>query len=374
MKVTDRFKIAGLIAGVTALLIGATGLVAQAAAPAAATLSGFSCQKTDKANGGFTLDCDPAVAPSPSPSTTSPSPSPTTAPATTPPVTTPPVSPSPSPTTTGPTQSNNCMVNPHLCGFPDTTNTGVKPGSTLTTVAGFTAKSNVTYQNLNINGCVSIPVGVNNVIIRNSRINCSGTLPIDAEDHPHTGLLFEDVEINMGGNFFGRGIAGGGFTARRVWWHNGSDCSHFNSSVVIEDSFCDVSLYTGSQDPHLDGFQSGGGSGVVLRHNTIRNPNFQTSAIINGPATPPLDPQFNVRIVNNLMTGGGYTVYCNAHQAATVPTIEFSGNRIAMNYYKGGDFHGVSGQYGPTTDCTDVPASMRTGNVIDETGAPLPIA
>lgn len=60
--------------------------------PAAAALSvaGFSCAKTDKANGGFVLDCDPQVTPPTETPTATPTVQPTTAPPTTPPPTTPP--------------------------------------------------------------------------------------------------------------------------------------------------------------------------------------------------------------------------------------------------------------------------------------------
>jgi hypothetical protein len=267
-----------------------------------------------------------------------------------------------------------CMPTPSRCGWPDTTNTGVKPGTALTVRTGnLTATNGATYTNLDIRGCVTIPDGVNNVTIRNTRITCGASVAVDAEDHPHTGLLFENVEVDMAGQFFGRGIAGSGFTARRVWWHNGSDCSHYNSNVIIEDSFCDLALYTGPGDPHLDGFQSGGGDNVILRHNTIRNPNGQTSAIINGPNLDVLSPQTNVRILDNLMTGGGFTVYCNAHSEqhpAQVPTVEFRGNRIARTYYR---LYSTprSGYWGPMTDCANVPGANTT--VWDEDNTPVPL-
>jgi hypothetical protein len=141
--------------------------------------------------------------------------------------------------------------------------------------------------------------------------------------------------------------------------------------VVIQNSFCDLSLYAGEEDPHLDGYQSAGGDDVQILHNTIRNPNEQTSAIINGTLS---GDQTGVHIVGNLMAGGGYTVYCNAHQTEPVPTVEFKDNRLAMGYYTGGDFGGTSGRYGATTDCLDLDSEDRTGNVEDETGDPLTIA
>lgn len=308
--------------------------------------------------------------PAPSPSTSSPSPSPTVT-----------VNPTPSPT--GPVLG--CMPVPSRCGWPDATNTGVPAGTVLAVRTGkVMLGAGAQLLNTQVTGCVQITGP--NVVIRNVRIivTCSYAA-IDLEDSNTKGALIEDVEIDMSrladtaeftGRLNQRSITGDDFTARRIWWHGGSDCVHYGSRVVIEDSFCDVAKipagYPG--DPHIDGFQSAGGSGVVIRHNTIRNPNDQTSAIINGTTPGASGPQTNVRIVGNLMAGGGYTVYCNAHNAATSPTTEFSGNRIAKAFYTWpiGSGHPVDrgGYWGYTTDCTGVPG--YSSNVVDETGGQLP--
>jgi hypothetical protein len=228
-----------------------------------------------------------------------------------------------------------------------------------------------------------------NVIIRNVRIisTCSYAA-IDLE-FSNVSALIENVEIDMSqlanttaftGRLNQRSITGDNFTARRVWWHGGSDCVHFGSNVLIEDSFCEVASGAGYPgDPHLDGFQSAGGSNVTIRHNTIRNPNDQTSAIINGTTPGVSPPQFNVRIVGNLMAGGGYTVYCNAHDAATPATIEFRDNRISLRYYTwpiiqtGPRTHRLDrgGFWGPTTGCLGIPGYST--NVWDEDNRRLPL-
>jgi hypothetical protein len=316
---------------------------------------------------------------SPSPSVTTASPSPSSASTTT-------TAPAPSPTTTpptGPPSSMNCMPAPSRCGFPDSTNTGVTAGTTLAARSGTVRlTSGQTLANAVVTGCVQVTGP--NVVIRNVRI--ISTCSYAAIDLEFTGAsaLIENVEIDMSrlanttaftGRLNQRSITGDDFTARRVWWHGGSDCVHYGSNVLIEDSFCDVASGVGYPgDPHLDGFQSAGGSNVTIRHNTIRNPNDQTSAIING-TTPGVSPgQLNVHIVGNLMAGGGYTVYCNAHQAATPATVEFRGNRISRLYYRWpiNSGHPVDrgGFWGPTTDCLAIPG--YTTNVWDEDGRQLP--
>lgn len=278
------------------------------------------------------------------------------------------------------------MPQPSRCGWPDATNTGVQGSAVLAARSGnpLVLQAGQTLQNAEVTGCVQIRGP--GVTIRNVRIisTCSYAA-IDLEDFNTTGALIENVEIDMGrlantsaftGRLNQRSITGDNFTARRVWWHGGSDCVHFGSQVVIEDSFCDVALipagYPG--DPHIDGFQSAGGSNVIIRHNTIRNPNSQTSAIINGTTPGVSAPQTNVRILDNLMAGGGYTVYCNAHQAATSATIEFARNRISRLYYRWpvNSGHPVDrgGFWGPTTDCVNVPGFST--NVWDDDNRPLP--
>jgi hypothetical protein len=162
--------VAVLLVGTVSFAIqpSSSASAAAARAQAAALAQGLSCTKTDKANGGFTLDCDPAVAPSPSASasaTASPSPSPSVSPTSSP-------SPSPTVTTTGP--QRGCLANPHVCGFPDATNTGVPAGTALTVVTGNVVLSTLgmTYQGKDVRGCITVTAP--NVTIKNVKVTCGG--------------------------------------------------------------------------------------------------------------------------------------------------------------------------------------------------------
>ena len=140
--------------------------------------------------------------------------------------------------------------------------------------------------------------------------------------------------------------------------------AHFGANVVIQDSLCALGPDANSDgnpdgggfcsgSDHFDGFQSDGGNNITLRHNTIRNPCDQTSAIILGTNTSPID---NVVIDNNLMSGGGYTVYCGT--TSGVATHEtYTNNVISREFYPNG------GYWGPTTECDKVDVSH--GNVWD---------
>ena len=277
-----------------------------------------------------------------------------------------------------PTGGNNCIADPSVCGFPDVETVGVTPGTTLTPVNGNVTLSTPgqVYENKLVTG--SITVTAPDVTIRNVKIVMTDFYGIRARTVDPSNvrnLLVVDSEIDMGGQYGNNGIAFNHYTARRVFFHNGSDCTSMGDTpvtddqVIIEDSLCTIGPDTNSDglpdsktfcqgsSAHFDGFQSDGGWNLTIRHNTIRNPCSQTSAIIISSNTSPIH---NVTIQDNLMAGGGWTVYCNA--GPDVPNETVTGNRISRTYYPQG------GYYGPFAGCDD--ADVFTGNVWDDTGAP----
>ncbi|MGH9119363.1 MAG: hypothetical protein ACRD0A_16275 [Acidimicrobiales bacterium] len=250
------------------------------------------------------------------------------------------------------------MANPSACGYPDETNTGVPPGTQLTVVSGdvHLTTPGMTYSNREVHG--SIFVEANNIIIERVRVISDDWYPIRNFGSPNpTGTVIRDVEIDLDGMEEGKGIAFSNYTAQRVWFHNGLDCAHMGVNVTITDSFCDLPELSPGSDAHADGFQSDGGRNIVLRHNTIRNPNSQTAAILMSNNTGPIH---TVTIDNNLMSGGGYTVYCGA--VAPTPNSRFTNNRISREFFPRG------GYWGPTTRCN---VDVNSGNVWDDTVAPL---
>jgi hypothetical protein len=74
----------------------------------------------------------------------------------------------------------------------------------------------------------------------------------------------------------------------------------------------------------------------------------------------------NVNISNNLIAGGGFTLYCggiNDPNSVTNETV--TNNRISNAYWSNG------GYYGPLAYCGAGFADTFSGNVWDETGAPI---
>jgi hypothetical protein len=74
-------------------------------------------------------------------------------------------------------------------------------------------------------------------------------------------------------------------------------------------------------------------------------------------------PIKNVTIVDNLMAGGGYTLYCNA--GPDVPNETVTGNRFSKVFFAKG------GYWGPLTGCGQ--ADTYSGNVWDDTGSTLAV-
>ncbi len=261
-----------------------------------------------------------------------------------------------------------CMPDPSACGFPDPGTTGVTPGTELTPESGAVTLSTPgqVYENRVLTG--SITVTAPNVTIRNVKLiatDDSYGIKAFSWQHNVTGLTLDHVEIDLNGHYDIKGIAFDGYTARRVLFRNGSDCAHTGSNVVIEDSYCalgpdanadgipDGSAFcTGPQ--HFDGFQSDGGRNITLRHNTIRNPCAQTSAILMSTNTEPID---RVTIDHNLVSGGGYTVYCGTDEGDVATNSSYTRNVVSREYFRNG------GRWGATTHCDEVVTA--SGNVWD---------
>lgn len=273
------------------------------------------------------------------------------------------------------------MPAPTTCGYPDVSTTGVTPGTQLTAVNGVVTLSTAgqIYENKLVTG--AIVVTAKNVTIRNVRlINTDSRYAISVKsggdwDRSDANLVLDHVEINLNGHTDIKGIAFNGYTARHMFFHNGSDCAHFSQTVTIEDSLCEVgpdlnndgwpdggssSAFCHGTD-HFDGFQTDGANGAVLRHNTIRNPCSQTSDILLSSNTSPVS---NVTMDNNLLAGGGFSLYCAGDtDGSRVTNIVATNNRFAKTYYAQG------GYWGPTGFCEL--ADTFSGNVWDDTGSPV---
>jgi hypothetical protein len=297
------------------------------------------------------------------------------------------------------------MADPSACGFPDLDGpdrVGVQPGVALTPVNGTVTLSTPgqVYENKLVTGMIRVTAS--NVTVRNVKliatddyygiVSQSSNLTVENTEIDHQGRL----GAPGGGDFYAIGTQH--YTARHVYIHDGSDClgmSGVNTTiaVTVEDSLCAVGpdsnddgwpdggaqhLSNGPLPPspgtptycysgggqHFDGFQSDGGTGITLRHNVVRNPCSQTSAILMSSNTAAIS---NVTIADNLLAGGGFSLYCagSTNQSA-MSNESVTGNRVARTYWTQG------GYYAPDAYCGAGWSDTWSANVWDEDGSALP--
>ncbi|MCA9594749.1 MAG: hypothetical protein KC776_15620 [Myxococcales bacterium] len=234
---------------------------------------------------------------------------------------------------------------------PGPDNTGVPKGVTLTPSGSIKVEQDgAVIEGLDITG--EVTVLADDVTIRNCRITSGDYYPIRYFDNDNVGLLVEDTEIIGTNGDVTSGIAFANYTARRVNVHGGADGLKADANVLIEDSWIhDLSNGPGE---HNDCVQSTGGKGVTIRHSTLEgasNAAVQTGD--EGAATEDLT------IECSWLSGGGYTLNIRG-TGATVP----KNTKIIDNRFKD------DSAYGPWT--IDDPNPTVTGNVWDDTGAPIP--
>jgi hypothetical protein len=252
----------------------------------------------------------------------------------------------PTPTPTPGGFQANCIVSPHVCGYPDATNTGVPAGTTLTNSTGVTVTTNgAVVQNLNITGDGQIVVKANNVTIKNVKIIGCTYYPIDYDDGLYSGLVIQDSEIGGTCSSVTAGMSFSGYTATRLNVYGGADGFKANSNVTIQDSYIHNLWVTA--DSHNDGTQSTGGSNVTLRHNTYDVGSDGVCVQFGSTDTGWL-------VTNNLFHCGGWSL--NGGTGTSDST--FTNNRFAK----------VPGYYGPS-GLGSSPRLTWTGNYFDDTGA-----
>jgi hypothetical protein len=245
-------------------------------------------------------------------------------------------------------------------GLPNARNTGVPPGTTLTPSGSMTiSAAGTVVDGRDIKGCVT--VNAPNVTIRKSRVRCDGSSAIRSGS---TGLTIEDTTVECGNKAGQTAITPANYAARRVDASRCENTMWADNDVLIEDSFIhDEIPYDPARDPHTDGIQvPAGGKNITIRHNTVyggyeSQSNFGNSAITTGAS--PGAGNTNLTITDNLLAGGGFTVYCPDVSSS----FTFTNNRFSRVLVD------TVGGFGPMySTCDD---DYDPSNVYHETGEPV---
>ena len=253
----------------------------------------------------------------------------------------------------------DCIAVPHACGFPDATNTGVPSGTALRSVPDQVSSGSGWHFD---HGGGYVVVTARGTVLSGLSMPCN--LVIDASD-----VTVQDVRI-VTGAYFGISlrhttgvtiedstISGQDLTRGRV----GSainDVYGDSTGIVIKDN--NISRFrTGVQvstgliagnyihDPgyihgdHTNGiYVAGTTEPLAIFANTIFNDLGQTDDI-NLDASGSGQDVANKVVVDNLLAGGGYSIYGGGSRAARTSNILIEDNEFGRLYYPEG------GQYGP---------------------------
>lgn len=278
--------------------------------------------------------------------------------------------------------TTGCAAAPSQCGYPDATNTGVQDGVALKNVPGditsgpgwsYDARGWISVHTEgavleNITTSATIDIQADNTTVRNVRSTASGetfgiairsaenTTITDSEIMPPTSQLRLLVGIK---DIYGDAS---GTKVLRTEITNTSTGVQIPSGLIEGNYIHSMGMASGD---HINGQTSNGGTTqLTIRHNTILNEYGQTDAV---SLFQDFGVEANRLIENNLLAGGGYTIYAGAGSKGATSNIVVRDNRVSTMYFPNG------GQYGPATAFEKQGSgNVWSGNIWDETGAVIP--
>lgn len=247
-----------------------------------------------------------------------------------------------------------------LTEWPNAMNTGVAADLVLTPATSLVVSSDgQLIEGLDLEG--SIIVRASDVVIRNSRLTNDSTA---IRFEQGSNLRVERVTF-VGGDaktLDGAIQAWGDITVRRIQVSGfGEGIDVYGAGGLIEDSyFHDMANADGKL---MDGIEAWEARQLVISHNVIEMPGG--NSVIKLPLDVPVPGGDDVLIENNLLAGGGYTVYGGYDPPNSNPSysnVRFVGNRFSTV------FEPKCGYYGPGAF---IESALSHDNVWHETSEPL---
>jgi hypothetical protein len=259
-----------------------------------------------------------------------------------------------------------------LTSFPDATNTGVPAGTTLKPSGGLVLSTpGQVVSGLDING--SVDIQASNVTLENCIIHVTdptaywGVIVRDG-----LGVLIKNCTIIGPGSsattqVSGVNIMGGQVTIDSC---NISQVGHGvdvgSGPTVVENSY--IHDLNSNPSSHYDGIYFGGGGGpdfsLLIQNNSIINSHGWTSAVFLQNTFGPVN---NVTVNDNLLVGGGYTVYADATRGGgPFSNVSFTNNHLGTGQYGYTSFRSYNPVY--TGNIDDGAALAATLNTAANTG------
>ena len=285
-----------------------------------------------------------------------------------------------------PATRRDCLPRPSACGYPDPSNTGVPPGTSLRAYEGDLRISTPgsVIADLAVNG--SVEITASHVTLKDSEVTSSGGTAHAVWIGPGArDVTIEDSTLR-GGDAAARAIQyavqNSGDASNRGLRLNMYYCTEcWAGPGTIEDSYANTNAVMAGA--HYEPIYYGGGGGLlVVDHDTLLNPEDQTADVFTKTDFGNVD---TVTITDNLMAGGGYMIYGGLGGAGTVNgPVTVTGNRFARCLtrpildrggghfcLRGPDVHGYwpnGGHYGVSGDFNDAVTTWK-GNYWDDSGA-----
>jgi len=287
-------------------------------------------------------------------------------------------------------RSTNCGPSPHLCGFPDETNTGVAAGAALRSVPGDVSRgpgwtsnaqgdvqvsgSGAVFEGYIVHGYIDV-TGSNVTVKGNEIINSGNDIDgdgVNLSGNPSNVTIENNTMYSPSGSHGSNGIFAG------IKDINGESRGTQVLGNNIADASTGVQIYMGliennyihdetlaSPSSHLNGTTSNGSTvPLTIQHNTVFNPNGQTDAV---SLFEDFGPEANVVINDNLLAGGGYVVYGGQNEGGPQAyNIRITNNRFSTIYYPQSGYYGYITAFDP-----HAPGNVWSGNVLDSNNKPL---
>lgn len=227
----------------------------------------------------------------------------------------------------------DCSASPRSCGFASAGNTGVHRKAALRHSGSITVtRPGTVIKGLDIAGTLTIDAS--HVTVRNTRVRGSAfnVIRIDGDARD---VVIKNVEVDglgLNGTAGSSGIVGGSATITHTRVTGVENGFVPGSGTRIRRSYVHGLDAPGS--PHYDGIQIDGGvHNVTVSHSNIDVSNHtQTSAVMIDNYFGPVS---SVRVVHNLLMGGGYTVYADGSfsDSDRIAAVTYADNRMVRGYY-----------------------------------------